>query len=648
MVHHAISIAEHRQSARLARPPTPFSLSSFSPDQLLTVGDRKTGPGGTIETVLTPDEMAGERATVPGDRQVAIRFARLTRDFWRGESAGRAWFWTLLLAAGIILSVFANVTINRWNGWFFDALERKDGHSALVAMGVFPVLVFVVAGLGVVILRARETFQVHWRQWLTARLADGWVGERRFFRLGLTGTEPANPEYRIADDVRWATEPVVDFAIGLLSSVITIAIFIEILWEIGGSLNLSWGESSVAIPAYLVLAAILYAVIVSALVTTVGRRLPGLIAARNESEAGLRFALMRIRDHGEAIALARTEAGERHAVARSHEVLVRRWLAMIRQRARLTWITNGSGALVPVVPLLLAAPKYLGGEMTLGGVVQVAAAFVAVQNACNWLLDNFMRIAEWLAAARRVNELADALAEIEFRPPVQSLVIAHAPDHVLRLQDVTLHDGTGLPLAAGIDFALPAGATLHVVGDAGFAKNTLLQAIAGLWQQGEGMIALPRGARVAVVPQHLQLPRTSLRHLLQGDRPRPAPDVAAALRRYGLATLTSRLDGEDDWNRALTRGDRQRLALARAELGGCEVVLLDEATNALEAEAALDLLAELRAALPEAVIVAFGQSPGFGEIATHRIVLRRIGGVARIVERDGFAESRPAEPVAAL
>lgn len=585
---------------------------------------------------------------MPGDRQVAIRFARLTRDFWRGETARCAWFWSLLLAAGVILSVFANVTVNRWNGWFFDALERKDGHSALVAMAVFPVIVLAVAGVGVLILKSRETFQVHWRQWLTAKLADGWVGERRFFRLGLSGNEPANPEYRIADDVRWATEPVVDFAIGLLSSVITIVIFIEILWEIGGSLNLPWGETRIVVPAYLVLAAVFYAVIVSTVVMTVGRRLAGLIAARNESEAGLRFALMRIRDHGEAIALARTEAGERQAVALSYGVVVQRWLTVIRQRARLTWITNGSNALVPIVPLLLAAPKYLAGDMTLGGVVQVAAAFVAVQNACNWLLDNFMRIAEWLAAARRVNELADALVEIETLPPAQALLIGQTPDESLSLQDVALQDGLGHALAAGIDVSLPAGATLHVQGDAGFAKNALLQAIAGLWQHGEGTIALPRGAHVAVVPQRLQLPRTSLRHILQGDRPRPAPEIAATLRRYGLATLTSRLDGEEDWNRVLTRGERQSLALARIALGGAEVILLDEATNALEAEAALEQLQELRAALPRAIIIAFGQSPGFAEIASHRIVLRRTGGVAQIVERAGFPEPRTAEPVAAF
>lgn len=601
-------------------------------------------PGGTSSTVATPSELAGVTTASPGDRQVALRFARLTGGFWRGPSAGRAWFWSLLLAVAIIVSVFANVTVNRWNGWFFDALEKKDAESALIAMAVFPVLVLIVAGLGVVILISRETFQVHWRQWVTARLADSWIGERRFFRLGLSGYEPANPEYRIADDVRWATEPVVDFAIGLLSAVITIVTFIEILWEIGGALTLRSERGSIVIPAYLVLAAIVYAVLVSALITVVGRRLPRLIAARNEAEARLRFSLMRIRDHGETIALARAEAGERRAVARTYDGLAQRWLAMIRQRGRLTWITNGSGALVPVVPLLLAAPKYLSGEMSLGGVVQVAAAFVAVQNAFNWLLDNFMRIAEWLAAARRVNELADALERVDHGPPGEHLAVWPSPDGLLRLDDVTLVDRDGRTLAADLALALPPGATLHLSGELGLGQAALIQAVAGLWPWGRGEIALPPGALVTVVPQKLHLSEGSLRAVLDTARTLPEERLEDALRRYGLSALAPRLAEAADWDRELASGDRQRLALARAELERPDVILLDEATSALETEAALALLAELRAARPEAIILAFGQSAGFAEAATHRLLLKRAGGVVRIAASEAPRLEALAEP----
>ena len=576
---------------------------------------------------------------MPGDRQVALRFARLTGGFWRGAQAGRAWFWSLLLGCAIILGVFANVTVNRWNGWFFDALEKRDSESALIAVAVFPVLVLIVAGLGVVILVARETFQVHWRHWVTAKLADRWVGQRRFFRLSLSGYEPANPEYRIADDVRWATEPVVDFAIGLLSAVITIITFIEILWKIGGALTVQTGGTTVVVPAYLVLAAIIYAVLVSLLVTIVGRRLPGLIAARNEAEARLRFSLMRIRDHGETIALSRTETGERLAVARTYDGLVGRWLAMIRQRGRLTWITNGSGALVPVVPLLLAAPKYLSGEMSLGGVVQVAAAFVAVQNAFNWLLDNFMRIAEWLAAARRVNELADALERIDGEPPGEHLAVSTSADGSFRLDDITLIDRDGRTLVADITCALPPGATLHVSGELGLGKAALIQAVAGLWPWGRGEIGLPSNAFVTAVPHKLHLSEGSLRAVLETGHSLPEEQLQGVLRRYGLSTLAPSLDETRDWDRELATGDRQRLALARAELEQPDIILLDEATSAFDTDAALELLGQLRVARPDAIIIAFGQGAGFAEVATHRLLLKRAGGVVRMAQRQPASDS---------
>lgn len=584
-----------------------------------------------------------EAAGPPSDWQVAKGFAHLTGGFWRGGSAAKAWFWTLSLATAIILGVFANVTINRWNGWFFDALEKKDGESALVAMAVFPVLVLVAAGLGVVILVSRETFQVHWRAHVTAKLADGWIGERRFYRLGLSGYEPANPEYRIADDVRWATEPVVDFAIGLLSAVITAITFIGILWTIGGALTVQTGAVPLVIPAYMVLAAIVYAVLVSGLITWVGRPLPRLIAARNEGEARLRFALMRIRDHGETIALSRAETGERRAVAATYDSLITRWLAMIRQRGRLTWITNGSGALVPVVPLLLAAPKYLSGEMSLGGVVQVAAAFVAVQNAFNWVLDNFMRIAEWLASARRVNELALALDALEQAAPEGGIAISASADGRLRLEELTLTDRDGRTLLADFTAILSPGATLHVSGELGHGKAALIQAIAGLWPWGRGAVILPAEAKVAVLPQKLHLSEGSLRAALDPAGDHSADEAEDALRRYGLSGLVPQMEMPRDWDKALTTGDRQRLALARAELADPDILVLDEATSGLETEAALELLARLRALRPEAIMLLIGQSAGFAEAASHHIAMRRAGGVARIAHAEAPPPSSLAE-----
>jgi putative ATP-binding cassette transporter len=164
----------------------------------------------------------------------------------------------------------------------------------------------------------------------------------------------------------------------------------------------------------MVVAALLYGTLASAATLWIGRTLPRRVAEKNEAEARFRFALTRLRENAEAVALLGGAADERRAAHTRLAELVDRWRAVVWQSGRLTWIVNGNAVLVPVVPLLLTTPKYLAGELSLGAVVQLAAAFVQVQMAIAWLVENWRALANWLASARRVVELADAL---EVSPP---------------------------------------------------------------------------------------------------------------------------------------------------------------------------------------------------------------------------------------
>ncbi len=482
------------------------------------------------------------RHLLSADLEAARSFMGLSRGWWSGSTAPKAWFWTLALASMILVNVGVNVLMNGWHGWFFNALERKDGAAASMAMAAFPLIVVAAAAVGVMILKTRETLQVHWRQWLSAKLIDLWVDRRRFQRLGPSGLEPANPEYRIADDVRWATEPLVDFAIGLLSAIITVVTFVGILWSIGGSLTLGEGERAVTIPAYLVLAAILYGIAVSTLMLLVGRRLPQHYARRNESEAKFRFGLMRLRDSADAIAIGNGQFSERKAIGQTYETLAKRWLAVIGERAKLTWITNGNGALVPVVPLLLAAPKYLSGDMSLGSVVQVAAAFVQVQIAFNWILENFMRIAEWLASARRVNDLAESIDALEAMTPdmrASPKTLAGAAG-VLVVHDLVLKDRDGRKLAGPISFELRQGQSLHLGSLGPEAASAVLRALADQWSWGSGVVARDPQARIGAAAQRMRWAETQLGELLAAtnpDRIQDAEQVRAVLLRVGLGDL---------------------------------------------------------------------------------------------------------------
>jgi ABC-type uncharacterized transport system fused permease/ATPase subunit len=106
------------------------------------------------------------------------------------------------------------------NKWFFDALERKDGSTMTAAILAIIALVVVGPACAVAMIRCRMTLQVKWRQWLTGELLDRWLSEQRYYRLAVTDEEQINPEYRIAEDLRLASEPVVEFVIGFINALL--------------------------------------------------------------------------------------------------------------------------------------------------------------------------------------------------------------------------------------------------------------------------------------------------------------------------------------------------------------------------------------------------------------------------------------------
>src|SRR5262247_3320306 len=360
----------------------------------------------TVEHFQAPD--------APGfklDPRVVGAFGRFAGGFWRGGTAARAWALTLGLALFLILSTAATVALNQWNRWFFDSLESRDVEGLTHAVFVFGLIIVAMAAVGVGIVLTRETLQVDWRAWIVRNLVDRWLSRQRFYHLNVTGKEPPNPEYRISDDTRWATEPLVDLGIGLVLAVAGAAAFISILWSVGGSIVVSLGAwGMLTIPAYMVWVALAYGTLASGLMLWVGAPLVGYVGRKNEAEGYFRFAMMRIRDNAESVALMNGGRYEQAILGRFYDTVVARWLAIVWQHAHLTWITNAAGPMKPIVPLLFLAPKYLAGDLSLGQVTQLAAAFVEVQIAISWVVDNYNRVAEWYASARRVMDIVDACA----------------------------------------------------------------------------------------------------------------------------------------------------------------------------------------------------------------------------------------------
>ena len=517
------------------------------------------------------------------DAPLLRHFTKLSFGFWTGPTRSKATLFALVLLACLLLNLAPAIAVNRWNKFFFDALQNKDPRLILISIGLMLTLVIASALTSVALLQARMRFQLGWREWLTQTLVRRWMERRRFYQLSVLRLVD-NPEARIAEDGRIAIELFVDFATGVTNALLMAASFVGVLWFIGGSVTF-WGMT---IPGYLVIAVAIYSAATSYGMLLLGRPLVARVEAKSVAEADFRFELSHTRENAETIALLGGDDAEREKHYDRFRQVALRWIAVIGRQSRMLFLSSGNNVLAPVIPLLLGSPKYLAGEMSLGDLMQAAAAFVQVQLALNWLADNSLRLADWFASARRVAALDlffNNLDELATGSADKMIDLGFGDDDALHLCGLSIAQHDGTLVLADADAVIGRGEKVLVKGETGTGKSTLIRAMAGLWPWGSGRILRPKDARIAFMPQQPYLPRGTLRHVLDYPRDGTPPDprrTEEILAACGLTHLVPRLDEEQSWSDVLSGGEQQRLGFARVLLKRPDIIIMDEPTSALD------------------------------------------------------------------
>jgi putative ATP-binding cassette transporter len=563
------------------------------------------------------------RATLATVWRIAIPYFR-SEDKWAGRT---------LLASVIAIElarVAIDVLVNQWQNRFYSALQDYDWTSFVKEIWIFVGLASAFVALSVYQLYLNQWLQIRWRNWLTKHYLGEWLDGATHFRMQLQGDAADNPDQRITDDVKNFVEQTLSIGIGLLSSAVSLASFVVILWGLSAAAPLHLFGTDYNIPGYLVWGALTYAVFGTALTHWIGVPLVNLNFEQQRYEADFRFNLVRVRENSEQIALLKGENAERKRLLQRFGSVVGNWYAIMGRTKRVTAFQASYGQAAVIFPYVLVAPAYFAKKIQLGGMMQTASAFSSVQQSLSFFVTSYRSLAEWRAVVARLDGFEMSVQSASRRQTRGDVIDLQSSDgrHEIELDRLLVKLPSGTPLVAADDFTIRASERVLVTGPSGSGKSTLFRAIAGIWPFGNGTVAVPAKAKLMMLPQRPYFPVGPLHDAIIYPAEHGAFDQAEirdALAAVGLPRLAGRLEEDAHWNRILSLGEQQRLGLARALLHVPDYLFLDEATASLDEPSETRLYRLLEEALPSTTIVSIGHRSTLQAFHTRNVALVRSG-----------------------
>lgn len=540
------------------------------------------------------------------------RRTRWGRQFWRLSGAyfwpkqrSRGWWKPLgavaLLLLVTLLAVRVDVLLSYQSNDLYTALQQLDQAGFWRSVAVFGVLatVYVLQVLITFYIAQRQI--INWRLWLNERMVADWLDGTAYHRGRLVAKPIDNPDQRIQEDIRSYAATSQSLALGVVSSMVSLVSFSIILWGLSGPLTVL----GVTIPRGMVFIAYLYVIIATLIAFRIGKPLIRLNFLNELLNASYRYALIRVRESSENIALFRGEKVENTGLLQRFNAIIGNVWAIVFRSLKFQGFNLVVSQIAVLFPILIQIRRFFSGQITLGDLTQTATAFGQVLGALSFFRNAYDDFAGYRAVLDRLTGLLDVNEEARALPAPTT---EERPGG-LTVRDLTLGLPDGRMLLSGLDLDLPVGDSLLIKGPSGAGKTSLVRSLAGLWPFASGMVERPSDEDTLFCPQQPYLPLGTLRAALA--YPAPAEDLdekraGEVLRQVTLGHLADALDDHRDWARTLSPGEQQRITFGRILLRRPRLVFLDEATSALDEgmeHAVYDLV---RQELPETTVVSVG------------------------------------------
>ena len=547
-------------------------------------------------------------------REFIVGLFHLITPYWNSEEKKSARLYLAAIITLTIAAVYMTLLLNEWFNSFYSALQNYDSDAVYRGLLRFTGLAFAHIAFAVYSYYLQQRLALRWRKWMTKNYLAKWTGQQMYYRLEMFSQGTAdNPDQRISEDINLFTARTLSFMSGLLRSATTIVCFIFVLWNLSEILSFSAAGQEFHIYGYLVWTALAYSVLGTWITHKVGHRLVSLNYLQQKLEADFRFSMVRLRETAESVAFYNGAAKEESFLSNRFMTLLRNTLFIIKKQKQLSWLTNSYAQIAIIFPFVVAVPRYLSQNISLGGLMQIANCFGKVQDAMSYFVDVYASLAEWQSCAERLLSFDKHIAAIEKETEEKSgsLVREETPDR-LRLTDVTIsvpamdENKRTREIISSAACTIRSGEHVILKGPSGSGKSTLLRTLAGFWPYVKGHISMPASSEMMFIPQKPYIPMgTSAEAASYPLETADKEILSPLLMEYGLSHLMEKPDTEADWSHILSLGEQQKLAFVRVFLRKPKWVFLDEATSAMDEETE-EKMYRLLTALPGTTVISIG------------------------------------------
>ena len=547
-------------------------------------------------------------------REFIAGLFHLITPYWNSEEKKSARLYLAGIITLTIAAVYMTLLLNEWFNSFYSALQNYDSGAVYRGLLRFTGLAFAHIAFAVYSYYLQQRLALRWRKWMTKNYLAKWTGQQMYYRLEMFSQGTAdNPDQRISEDINLFTARTLSFMSGLLRSATTIVCFIFVLWNLSEVLSFSAAGQEIHIYGYLVWTALAYSVLGTWITHKVGHRLVSLNYLQQKLEADFRFSMVRLRETAESVAFYNGAAKEESFLSNRFMTLLRNTLFIIKKQKQLSWLTNSYAQIAIIFPFVVAVPRYLSQNISLGGLMQIANCFGKVQDAMSYFVDVYASLAEWQSCAERLLSFDRHIAAIEKETEEKSgsLVREETPDK-LRLTDVTIsvpamdENKRTREIISSASCSIKSGEHVILKGPSGSGKSTLLRTLAGFWPYVKGHISMPAPSEMMFIPQKPYIPMgTSAEAASYPLETADEEILSPLLVECGLSHLMEKPDTEADWSHILSLGEQQKLAFVRVFLRKPKWVFLDEATSAMDEETE-EKMYRLLTALPGTTVISIG------------------------------------------